>query len=146
MQTFLPYSDFQKCAECLDDKRLYKQIVECKQILNVLNDYDNAKGWKHHPAVLMWQGFEKALRCYQLVMLNEWLTRRWDVELDDEDYKVYKKHLPDWLGDERLHKSHRAMLYYKDNEHYNLFVYDYSTSVTMDNPKPEYYWPVKKGD
>ena len=37
MQTFLPYSDFQKCAEVLDGKRLRKQIVECEQILNCLS-------------------------------------------------------------------------------------------------------------
>jgi hypothetical protein len=36
VNTFLPFSNFQKCAEVLDDKRLYKQIVECKQILNTI--------------------------------------------------------------------------------------------------------------
>lgn len=36
MQTFLPYPDFNKSAQCLDDKRLGKQRAECLQILKVL--------------------------------------------------------------------------------------------------------------
>jgi hypothetical protein len=37
MQTFMPYSDFEKTARCLDNKRLGKQRVEAWQILNTLN-------------------------------------------------------------------------------------------------------------
>lgn len=36
MQTFLPYADFQKSANILDKKRCWKQVVETKQILNLL--------------------------------------------------------------------------------------------------------------
>ena len=36
MQVFLPYPDFKKSLESLDNKRLGKQRVEAKQILNVL--------------------------------------------------------------------------------------------------------------
>lgn len=36
MQTFMPYSDFEKVAQCLDNKRLGKQRVEALQIYNVL--------------------------------------------------------------------------------------------------------------
>jgi hypothetical protein len=32
MQTFLPYKDFDQCAETLDNKRLNKQILESYQI------------------------------------------------------------------------------------------------------------------
>ena len=37
MQTFLPYKDFDQCAETLDNKRLNKQILESYQILKVLS-------------------------------------------------------------------------------------------------------------
>jgi len=52
MQTFLPYQNYSRCAEVLDNKRLGKQRVECLQILNAL--LDASKGWKQHPAVKMW--------------------------------------------------------------------------------------------
>lgn len=35
MQTFLPYSSFEESAKCLDNKRLGKQRVEAKQILEI---------------------------------------------------------------------------------------------------------------
>ena len=38
MQTFLPYKDFDQCAETLDNKRLNKQILESYQILKVLSN------------------------------------------------------------------------------------------------------------
>lgn len=36
MQTFLPYPDFIRSAQCLDNRRLGKQRVECLQILKTL--------------------------------------------------------------------------------------------------------------
>ena len=40
MQTFLPYSDLQKSAESLDKKRAWKQVVEAKQILGLIDHVD----------------------------------------------------------------------------------------------------------
>lgn len=158
MNTFLPYKDFYKCAKCLDDKRLYKQIVECKQIRETLRlkrqGEDVSKRWGNHPAVLMWEGNEAKLRAYQMTMLNEWCDRRWTANLSDMDlyWGVGEKN-PLWLGDERLHKSHRAKLYWKDPEHYEQFHDDYLevTDQIVDDPdninyeiEPEYYWPIRK--
>lgn len=53
MQTFLPYTDPEKCARVLDNKRLGKQRVEAIQILNVLLGVTQTKGWRNHPAVKM---------------------------------------------------------------------------------------------
>ncbi len=36
MQTFLPYTDFKQSARCLDYKRLGKQRLEARTILNIL--------------------------------------------------------------------------------------------------------------
>ena len=73
MQTFLPYADFSKTAKCLDYKRLGKQRVEAKQILNILLDRTETKGWRNHPAVLMWVGYENALKIYYNMILDEWI-------------------------------------------------------------------------
>ena len=56
MQTFLPYADFNKSAEVLDNRRLNKQILEGYQILKVLGNPDPRAGWRNHPAVKMWRG------------------------------------------------------------------------------------------
>lgn len=40
-------------ASILDKKRLHKQIVECKQIMNVIEG--KTKAWANHPAVLQYK-------------------------------------------------------------------------------------------
>ena len=59
MQTFLPYKDFTKSAKALDNKRLGKQRVEVKQILNALDG--KSKGWTNHPATNMWRDMKQPL-------------------------------------------------------------------------------------
>jgi hypothetical protein len=50
--------------------------------------------------------------------------------------------LPAWLGDERLHASHRRCLLAKDPAHYGpLFPHDAPTPRGADGKWP-YYWPV----
>lgn len=104
MQTFLPYPSFHKSANCLDNRRLGKQRVECLQILNTLflgtisnrcshchkiykrglmscphcdyNGFDIIKTpWYNHPAVQMWKGYEWALFDYTADMCCEWQER-----------------------------------------------------------------------
>lgn len=84
MQTFLPYSDFRKSAESLDKKRCWKQVVEAKQIIDVLeqlskNEPNNFIGdslkrkriaWENHPAVKMWIGYNDLLKHYYNVFLD----------------------------------------------------------------------------
>lgn len=149
MQTFLPYPDPVRCASVLDDKRLYKQIVECKQILNTLEakrlrreEPNNLKGfkgiaWANHPAVLMWENNPKYLRIYQLCMLDEWLLRRWGVCLGDDYFTGYVPK-PSWFTNEEIFKSHRANLYRKDPKHYAQF--------KGDDEGQGYVWAVTKED
>ena len=68
MQTFLPYSDFEKTARCLDNKRLGKQRVETLQILN--------DSWPNHPATKMWRNYKGCLAEYGLIICEEWLHSR----------------------------------------------------------------------
>jgi hypothetical protein len=73
MQTFLPYSDFEKTARSLDRMRLGKQRVETFQILKALRDESN--GWRNHPATRMWDGYEDALAVYGIAICQEWIGR-----------------------------------------------------------------------
>jgi len=121
MQTFLPQQDFILSAEQLDKTRLNKQIVETQQILNCL--LDNG-AWSNHPAVRMWRGFEPALVRYAHAMMTVWVDKyggKWDHKSWQHISDVALAHSwvpacapsPDWLGDERLHSSHRSRLLLK---------------------------------
>ena len=67
MQTFLPYSDFNRSALALDRQRLGKQRVECKQIVLALGN--PTYGWQNHPAVRMWRGHARVL-CEYLSLIH----------------------------------------------------------------------------
>lgn len=162
MQTFLPHSNFKSCAIVLDDKRLYKQILNVleqrmKRHYKYEAEMHNASkehriAWENHPAVLMWEGHSATLRHYQLSMLDEWLQRRWNAHLsanqmDEAIGEMLTQGNPEWLGKEELHRSHQAMLYWKDRKHYAQYMKQYLQLVEegcSENQKPEYYWPTKQ--
>jgi hypothetical protein len=149
MQTFLPYPDFVASARALDQKRLGKQRVETLQVLRglTLPTY----GWRHHPAVKMWAGYEEALVRYGLDLVGVWTaTGRADTTaatltadlaaacgitvIRDQPELARAGELPPWLGDEALHLSHRSALVRKDPAHYQ----------PMFGPVPDdlpYVWP-----
>lgn len=129
MQTFLPSRSFELSALHLDKQRLGKQRVEAYQILRALNG--QSKGWVNHPATKMWRGYERALRQYLRAMILEWTSRGYKntMEIPDNDPDAP---MPPWLGDNRLHASHRANLRRKSDIHYGHYTED---------PAMPYFWP-----
>lgn len=122
MQTFLPSADFELCARA------------------------------HHPAVLMWKGYEEALGRYGLACCRRWTelgfadTCAATIVLDLGSAGAHSIRgqaelarggaLPPWLGDEALHVSHQAALLSKDRDWYaGRF-----PGVSADVP---YLWPVR---
>ena len=109
MQTFMPYDSFILSASCLDNRRLGKQRVECKQIYQALLQgplvmYDvvlsmqvfgmpitesNARykqrktAWYNHPATQMWKGYEYNLVQYSLCICDVWIHRGFKDTLYD---------------------------------------------------------------
>ena len=143
MQTFLPYPDFIMSAACLDNKRLGKQRVEARQIYNCLK---GPNGWRNHPAVKMWHGYDEALSYYHDAIIVEWIGRGFQnsmqilTEKSAEDVSKYIDQkalpMPDWLGDLTFHASHRSNLLRKDHVWYSQFGW-----AEPDNLP--YVWPVK---
>ena len=136
MQTFLPYSSFDLSAQCLDYKRLGKQRVEAKQIHNIVSGARTTGGWLRHPAVLMWRGHAGALALYHDFMIDEWVARGYKNTMPhlwtgEDDFDM-----PAWLGDERVHESHRSNLLRKDPDHYGK----YEWAEADDLP---YFWPTE---
>jgi hypothetical protein len=135
MQTFLPYASFSKSAACLDNKRLGKQRVEALQILNVLAGKTSA--WKHHPAVLMWAGHEKALRQYLRAVILEWKRRGFKNGIPiPGELTLLPRDIPLWMGSRRFHSSHRSNLLRKDPQHYARIGWKVDPNLPC-------YWPVR---
>jgi hypothetical protein len=143
MQTFLPDVDFSMCARYLDNKRLGKQRVECLQLLNALTN--KISRWINHPAAKMWRNFEDALVAYSCEICLEWIQRGFNdscfgkiLTVTDMTYgRVESKDytLPFWLGNEKLHSSHRSNLLRKNYQHYSQFGWKEPTNLP-------YWWPV----
>lgn len=136
MQTFLPYPNFYESAKVLDYRRLGKQRVEAYQILNILKEKRTTGGWVNHPATKMWRGYEGLLAKYLNAMILEWKHRGYNNTMNLVDMDCYDT--PPWLGDDRLHSSHRAALLAKMPLHYSQFGW-------TEKPSIEYYWPAEKG-
>jgi len=138
MQTFLPYSDFSMSAKTLDMKRLGKQRVEVSQILQCLRG--EKLGWRHHPAVKMWKGYESALALYGMYICYEWIARGYRDTLYEKFVQLYREYpswkMPEWLGNAEFHRSHQSNLIRKDPEHYGRFGWN------VDGSLP-YVWPTK---
>jgi hypothetical protein len=136
MQTFLPLSDFAATARILDDARLGKQRVEAYQIIRTLDGV--TRGWRNHPAVRMWRGFEPALLAYGMAICDEW-DRRGYPDTVREKLAVHRRRgrvrMPAWLGDEAFHASHRSNLLRKDPDWYGRFGW-------TEPPDLPYVWPV----
>ena len=151
MQTFLPHPDFAASAHALDARRLGKQRVEAIQVLRGL--IRPGYGWRHHPAVKMWHGYEEALVRYGLDMCTVWCaTGRADTcattlttdlaahcglrAVRTQDELAAAGDLPPWLGDEAVHVSHRSALLRKDPAYYRPL---FSDDIPDDLP---YHWPA----
>ena len=130
MQTFLPIPDFQETARALDYRRLGKQRVEAMQILKALRG--ESLGWRNHPAVKMWRGFEEALETYQFVMIEEWKRRGYRNTMIARNFKDYQ--LPPWFGREDFHIAHKSNLLVKNYEYY---VKHFGNEIPLDLP---YVW------
>jgi hypothetical protein len=137
MQIFLPYQSLIQSAQCLDNKRLNKQIVECSQILKVLTGETEA--WKNHPAVLMVRGHNNFVSQYGHICCLEW-TERGFKKHSLESYFQSKIEadivkVPWWFGRNEFHNSHKSNLYRKNQEFYNKF------QIYENLP---YCWPLEK--
>lgn len=101
------------------------------------------KGWRNHPATLMWVGHEISLLAYQEAICHEWTSRGYSdsclektIYLVESSGQSLSSTEPPWLGWDEFHRSHQSNLLRKDYSHYtSLF-----PGVTPDLP---YVWPAR---
>ncbi|AWT41139.1 MULTISPECIES: MSMEG_6728 family protein [Streptomyces] len=154
MQTFLTHPDFRRSAQDLDRRRLGKQRVEALQVLRGLTV--PGYGWRRHPAVRMWTGYEEALVRYGLEVCRVWrelghqdscaaslvagfAAHRPGHPVREQPELAEAGELPPWLGDPAFHRSHRSALVRKAPDVYAARFPD----VPDDLP---YVWPPSDRD
>ena len=164
MQTFMPFSNYEKSLSILDKKRLQKQAIETSQILDILLDLPTKsgkkrKGWLKHPALIMWANNTGSLFDYFLTNVEECKKRQIKTEYCEQKILIYEKFKldsikPIWLGDEEIHASHRSRLLqkgfeekYKYGDRGNATINWYSSFEWNEMSDPEfftkeYYWPI----
>ncbi|MBN2156802.1 MAG: MSMEG_6728 family protein [Candidatus Lokiarchaeota archaeon] len=137
MQTFLPYADFANSFKVLDYKRLGKQRAEALTLIHVIESImkggEKPKGWVHHPITIMWRPYCNALKLYCNLCIKEWISRGYSNTIEFFSVKEKDVIMPDWLGFEPFHASHRANLLRKDYSYYSKFHW-------KENPIKPYLW------
>lgn len=142
MQTFLISSSFIETAKILDYRRLGKERVETYQLLLAIKDENY--GWQNHPAKKMWEESPISLAEYGIIICEEWIKRGYVDNTLPKIKNLYhyfldktESYLPNWFysSGERLFKSHRKALLYKDYNYYKQF-------FPNETPELNYYWPV----
>lgn len=117
VNTFIPFNSFEKCAACLDNKRLGKQRVEAMQIINIITGATKTKGWRNHPVVAMWQDYPDALKAYYNAVVKEWIKRGFVNNMTL--YTIPAKYKMPWfMNCLTVQMSHRGNLVRKNPEHY----------------------------
>ncbi|WP_117209596.1 MSMEG_6728 family protein [Allorhizocola rhizosphaerae] len=146
MQTFLPYAEFAATAAVLDRVRLGKQRVEALQILRAMTI--PLYGWRHHPVVKMWIGYQEALVCYGLTICARWsamgaadtvaatLRAEFARSVRGQSELAELGELPQWLGWADLHLSHQSSLLRKNPAYYRPI---FGPDVPDNLP---YVWPL----
>lgn len=146
----MPYASFTQTAEVLDYRRLNKQKLEAMQIINAIEMRKlgidkiyivkekkyKAVGWYNHPATVTWENYVPALKMYCNVMIKEWIRRGYKNTMKLYDIKE-PIIIPPFIGNEKLHASHRSNLLRKDYGYYSKFGW------TEPDDLP-YYWPNSK--
>lgn len=81
MQIFLPYLNIIEVAECLDKRRLHKQIVECKQIIKAIKGETEA--WSNHPIVKMYKNNLEFVQAYLNILEIYWNLYKTEDKFND---------------------------------------------------------------
>ncbi len=86
----------------------------------------------------MWKPYLEALIDYGITICNTWIDLGYKDSVKDKLLVYAAKqpcHMPHWLGDKRLHASHRSNLLRKDFNYYA----EYGWTEPTDLP---YYYPL----
>lgn len=148
MQTFIPFPDYVETAKSLDIQRLRNQCCNESIVLS--------RGkWPNHPASKMWRGHEFQFAIYNVALAAEWRERakaegkptasadKWFAYWVNKamEHRHENTEPPAWLGDERVHSTHRSCLLAKNPEWYSQFDWAEQPTHQSEDGKWPYFWP-----
>ena len=128
MQVFIVGSPLET-AKTLDNLRLNKQIIECKQILDALN---GTKAWSNHPCTLQYRGHELWLYDYMRCLMSHRDGRVLLAELYSGACDCIR---PSFHTQEYFDQMKRR-LFEKDEEHYKQWSHLGTSDIN-------WYWSQK---
>jgi hypothetical protein len=103
-------------AMALDSKRLRKQIIECRQILDALN---SKTAWSNHPCVLQYRGHRKWLYEY-MQCLEQFVMGR---VYTPQEYSKFADLCRPPFHTQDYYDQMKRRLYTKDKEHYKQWAH-----------------------
>jgi len=130
MQVFRPYIDWRMSARVLDNRRLGKQRVEAKQVMNAILRRmglirDGRRGWLNHPITLMYYNdgrpYFRDLIGYFNACVEEWRLRRMrsSISLSDIEHLIQGVISAEGHPLTPTHEiEYRRILILKEPEHY----------------------------
>ena len=113
MQIFIVGSILETC-QALDKRRLWKQILEARQIIDILTGKSQA--WKNHPVAKMYKDDLEWLLLYLAVFEEYW---KGDLEAADIISKGAEEIKPIFLYDDSYLENMKKRLFTKDNSFYS---------------------------
>lgn len=158
--TFI-FTSLESTCNLLDRKRLNKQKIEAKEILEA--GLRTEGGWVNHPAVHMWRGYSNGLKYYFNCIVEACIRRGFNntlelyeftqQQIDGIEYQSVNDYLengipeasnkiimPWWFTWMPLLYSHRCSLLRKDPEYYGKI---FSSDCMSDYVDKGYIWPMK---
>lgn len=138
----------EEIARSLDPKRLGKQRVEAKQILQ--------GSFPHHPATKMWAGHHPALAAYGWAMCSEWIANGWKDSLQgwfrDQFGPGFKSVTwPWWFGHDAMVATHRSKLirklpqFYENHMANGPYAVEFRYYQYAQDYRLPYIWPSMDG-
>jgi hypothetical protein len=127
MQVFMPFNDIFWSISVLDKKRLWKQALEAREVIEILCGKDSK--WVHHPVVYMYSGYIDFLCTYFNMCLEQCEIRGIKHKLQPYsiDYSRWgpkrEIRIPRWMGYIPFHDSHLYNLVrkaYSNEKSWNL--------------------------
>ena len=120
VNTFILTNSPKECVKLLDYRRLVKQRLESKQIIDAIEK--NGKiGWINHPITKMWKSDVIGLKYYFNCCVDEWVSRGYKntmVKYELGTIIEEKDILPWFYFNKQIQESFKASLLRKDPKYY----------------------------
>lgn len=118
MQVFIPVANVSQSLRLLDKRRLGKQRVEAKQLIDTIlnrpmSNGKPRKGWYNHPAAVMCREYLPFLIYYYNQSLTIFAERGGNNNKLKYEPQVGELRLPWWWDNDDVHASHRGRLLFK---------------------------------